>query len=431
MKDSGVPPNWKARRLKFAAIVNPVKSEVAHLPIDTQVSFVPMDNIGEYGGIRLDVEKSIEDVYTGYTYFKDGDVVIAKITPCFENGKCAIATGLKNGIGFGTIELHVVRADRKHSMPEFLFYYSISHKFNKMGEAEMYGAGGQKRVPDSYVRNERLYLPPLDEQRAIAAFLDHKTAQIDALIDKKRRMIELLKEKRTALISHAVTKGLNPDARMKDSGAKWMGMIPAHWELKKLKFLSKSIKTGKTPASESAEYYSDEIDWYGPGDFSDDATVLTESKRRVSQLAIIKREAPLFKANSVLLVSIGATLGKVGLIRSQASSNQQINAITPNDDTDPVFLMHFLHVVRKQVWSLAMITTLPILNQEKTGIIEVITPPHAEQIAIGEYIRVEAAKIDRLISSTQHAIQKLQEYRTAVISAAVTGRIDVRNNGAA
>jgi type I restriction enzyme S subunit len=210
MKDSGiewmgkVPEHWQVKRLRFTAKVNPVKSEVAHLLPDTEVSFVPMEAVNEYGGLNLYQTNRIEDVYQGYTYFRDGDVVIAKITPCFENGKGSIATGLANGVGFGTTELHVVRPlleiDR-----QFFFYLSISIAFRQSGEAEMYGAGGQKRVPDSFIRDYRCPLPPMEEQQHIVAFLDSQTDKLDAMVEKINVSIDMLREHRTALISAVVT----------------------------------------------------------------------------------------------------------------------------------------------------------------------------------------------------------------------------------
>lgn len=139
-----VPVHWGVRRLRFLASTNPLGSRLSGLTDDDMVSFVPMDAVGEYGGLRVDVERELADIGNGYTYFADGDVVLAKITPCFENGKGALASGLTNGVAFGTTELHVLRAgpelDRR-----YLFYLTIAHPFRKLGEAEMFGAGGQKR----------------------------------------------------------------------------------------------------------------------------------------------------------------------------------------------------------------------------------------------------------------------------------------------
>jgi type I restriction enzyme S subunit len=195
-RDSGVewlgqiPAHWEAKRLKLVATLNPPASEVRSLPAETEVSFVPMEAVGEYGGLDLSATKQLGDVGSGYTYFRDGDVVVAKITPCFENGKGAHASGLANGIAFGTTELHVLRVT--HELDErFLFYLTLSDAFRRLGEADMYGAGGQKRISESFVENFRSPLPPMSEQRAFAAFLDRETAKIDALVAKKERVIEL------------------------------------------------------------------------------------------------------------------------------------------------------------------------------------------------------------------------------------------------
>ena len=210
MKDSGIewlgeiPAHWEVKRLKFAAKLGPTPSELTSVDRSMEVSFVPMGAVGEYGGLKLSRAKRVADADTGYTYFCEEDVVIAKITPCFENGKGAIATGLLNGIAFGTTELHVLRAGVALET-KFLFYLSMGDAFRRLGEAEMYGAGGQKRVPESFIRNLRHPLPPLNEQRAIADFLDWETARIDALVAKVREAIERLKELRAALISAAVT----------------------------------------------------------------------------------------------------------------------------------------------------------------------------------------------------------------------------------
>ena len=210
MKDSGVewlgeiPAHWEVQRLKYAVTMNPAATETRSLGDSLEVSFVPMENVGEYGGLELKTTKSLSDVYNGYTYFREGDVLVAKITPCFENGKGAVASELVNEIAFGTTELHVLRV--KESLDRyFLFYLSIGDAFRRLGEADMYGTAGQKRVPESFILNLVHPLPPLHEQRAIADFLIHETARIDALITKVRDAIDRLKELRQALISAAVT----------------------------------------------------------------------------------------------------------------------------------------------------------------------------------------------------------------------------------
>jgi len=209
-KDSGVewlgeiPAHWELKRLKFTCHINPSKSELSQLSRDTEVSFLPMERIGEDGSLSLEETRTLEEVWQGYTYFRDEDVIVAKITPCFENGKGALCKGLSNGVGFGTTELHVIRA-RRESDPKFVFYMTQSYPFRRIGTAMMYGSAGQQRVPDEFIRDFRIALPSVTEQRAIATFLDRETAKMDALVAKIREAIERLTERRAALISSAVT----------------------------------------------------------------------------------------------------------------------------------------------------------------------------------------------------------------------------------
>jgi len=211
MKDSGiewlgeVPEHWEVKRLRFIAQLNPSKSETTELDRKTEVSFLPMEAIGDDGSLNLERTRPIGEVETGYTYFREGDVTIAKITPCFENGKGAVMRGLFGGIGFGTTELIVARAKPFEATSNYLHWLFISTWFRKHGEASMYGAGGQKRVPDDFVRDFTIVFPAISEQQTIATFLELETAKLDTLTTEAKTAITLLQERRTALISAAVT----------------------------------------------------------------------------------------------------------------------------------------------------------------------------------------------------------------------------------
>ena len=210
MKDSGVewlgeiPSHWDVNRLRHVVQTNPKKSELRFTSPDLEVSFLPMPAVGEQGNIDLSNIKHIADVFEGYTYFCDNDVIVAKITPCFENGKGAAVRGLENGIGFGTTELFVLRPGPE-TASEYLYYLTVSSRFRTLGTVSMQGAAGQQRVTDLFIKDYVLALPPLHEQRAIASTLDRETARIDALSNKNDELIALLREKRSALISAAVT----------------------------------------------------------------------------------------------------------------------------------------------------------------------------------------------------------------------------------
>jgi len=208
MKDSGVewlgevPEHWRVKRLRYVASLNPlVKTRL--LP-DAEVSFLPMEAIGKDGSINLEKTRPVAEVRNGYSYFEDGDVTFAKVTPCFENGKGAVMRDLIGGLGFGTTELTVLRPNPGTDV-SFINYLLQSDRFRLLGEGAMTGAGGLKRVPDEFTRNFEAPWPMFSEQQVITAYLDRETTRIDTLISKTNRSIELLKERRSALITAAVT----------------------------------------------------------------------------------------------------------------------------------------------------------------------------------------------------------------------------------
>ena len=240
-----IPKHWKQIRLKHCCHINPSKSNSEFdRESDQQVAFLPMEKVSEAGEIDTSFRKPISELWNGFTYFEVGDTIFAKITPCFENGKGAYLQHLGSQIGFGSTEFHVLRPLEYLSTGNFLYYLTFSHVFRKTGEAFMTGAAGQKRVPTQFVEEFQVALPPLNEQKSLTEFLNRKTTQIDDLIARKLRLIELLQEQRTALINRAVTKGLNPDAPMKDSGIEWLGEVPAHWKVIKFKHCA-SIANGQ------------------------------------------------------------------------------------------------------------------------------------------------------------------------------------------
>jgi len=210
MKDSGIewigeiPEHWEVKRIKYLATVNPNKSEVRHLPSEQEVTFIPMEKIIATGKVDYSLTNTIENLINGYTYFRDGDIIMAKVTPCFENGNIAIVNGLLNGIGFGTTELHVLRCNNK-CYNRFLFYYLQSDIFKSKGISEMYGVAGLKRIPTDFILNYKLGIPDYQEQKQITLYLDTIVDKINTLISDIQTQIDKLKEYRQSIISEAVT----------------------------------------------------------------------------------------------------------------------------------------------------------------------------------------------------------------------------------
>lgn len=284
-------------------------------------------------------------------------------------------------------------------------------------------------MPD--VRSFTTALPPLDEQEEIIAFLDRETARIDGLIAKKRRLIELLREKRQAVISHAVTKGLDPNAPKKDSGVEWLGDIPAHWEVKRLKHVATRIQTGTTPPTSEGRYYENgDLSWYGPASFGPDLP-LGDPVKLINREAVVERTARLFDAGSVLIVTIGATIGRVAFLEAEGSTNQQITAVTiDRRRAIPRFIAFQCKRLEPTLRSIAPSSTLPIFDQGEIGALPVAIPPLEEQVRVSAHLKESSHHVAVAIEQIEAAIAKLEEHRAALIAAAVTGKIDVRGYAA-
>lgn len=290
---------------------------------------------------------------------------------------------------------------------------------------------GIQNLDSSTYLEEKVGIPPESEQRAVAAFLDRETAKIDALVEKKERLLELLDEERIALVTRAVTEGLNPSIPKKESGAEWLGRIPAHWEVRRAKFVSTKIGSGKTPSGGAEVYVPDGV-------------MLLRSQNvhfsglRLDDVAFIdaatdaEMVASRVEDGDVLLNITGASLGRCCVARlngGAANVNQHVCIIRPRRAA--VSSAYLAAVIGSRVGQSQIFTTQDgisrdALNFEQIGSLVVPLPPMREQLVIGDSIGRETARIDLLGGRISVAIQNLKEYRAALISAAVTGKIDVR-----
>lgn len=422
-----VPTGWPVKRLRFVLTTNPSKHEI-DLPADAPVSFVPMEAVGGYGSLALDTEKPLDEIGSGYTFFAEGDIVVAKITPCFENGKGAIAQGLTNKVAFGTTELHVLRAGCElHS--GFLFYLTISYAFRKIGEAYMYGAGGQKRIPDTFIKDFRLGIPSLSEQQAIARFLDHKTAQIDALIAKKEALLAKLAEKRTALISHAVTKGLDPTAPMQDSGIDWLGEIPAHWSVVPLMHLTQQNRPIMYGIVLPGPHVEEGVPIVKGGDVAPGRLQL-DLLNRTSHEIESKYERSRLRGGDIVY-AIRGSIGMVEIVPVEiegANLTQDAARVAPNPDVEVRWLLYALRCreMFAQLDATATGATIRGINIKSLKRLQVPVPPKEEQSDLADFLDCETSRLNSFAEKVQTGIDRLKEYRTALITHAVTGKIDVR-----
>lgn len=418
-----LPDGWSNRRLRFDARLNPVKSEI-RLRDDDEVSFVPMDAVGELGGLRLDDIRCVDDVYKGYTYFCDDDVVVAKITPCFENGKGAHASGLHNGVAFGTTELHVIRASHNVDA-RFLFYVTIAQDFRDFGAAEMLGAGGQKRVPERFLKDWQTPMPALAVQKRIATFLDEKTAQIDGLIARKQALLERLAEKRQAIITEAVTKGLNPAAPMKDSGIDWLGHIPAHWEVRGLtKCTTRIDYRGATPEKSASGVFLVTAKNIKNGQI--DYTLSEEFIPEDDYEYVMRRGKPSL---GDVLFTTEAPLGEIATIdRTDVALAQRVIKFSSSvEELNNYYLALWMQASPFQYDLQSRATGSTALGIKASKIVELrcLIPPEHEQMAIVAHVQAAQVAIDTTKRQIMKSIAALSEYRAATVTNAVTGQLEI------
>ncbi|MCL7997706.1 restriction endonuclease subunit S [Brucella sp. 21LCYQ03] len=439
-KDSGVewlgdvPAHWGVARLKYYAESNPsvVKTKIN---LNENIEFIPMSNIDEIIGIveRFDYRK-LEEVSVGYTSFNNGDVIFAKITPCMENGNCALVDGMNFGFGYGSTEFIVFRA-RSGFEKEFLYHFLRREDLRNIAANFMTGTAGQQRISTKFLDDFPASKPSRADQKSIVSFLNDETAKIDNLIAKQEKLIELLEEQRKTVITHAVTKGLDPDAQMKNSGVEWLGEVPAHWSI----VMNRHVF-----------------------DYSKGLTITKDDLRKEGVACINYGEIHSrlsfgfeFDINKLLFVSDDYLINYRDCLVSHGdfvfadTSEDLLGAgnFTYMNNSKSVFAGYHTIICKLKEKSVSRFFAYYFeseghrcqIREEVKGIkvysitqgilkrLYSVIPPTDEMRNIVSYLDAETAKIDQAISKQKNLIVKLQEYRSSVISHAVTGKIDVRD----
>ncbi|EPK2336567.1 restriction endonuclease subunit S [Escherichia coli] len=323
----------------------------------------------------------------------------------------------------GSVSLINIVLKPKGIHPKFSEHLLKSHAF-----IEEYYRVGRGIVADLWttrydeMRTITISVPSLEEQTRIANFLDKKTALIDEAISIKEQQISLLKERKQIIIQQAVTQGLDPNVPMKDSCVDWIGKVPAHWEVKKMKFIFDSIQTGTTPVTSEPKYFDGDVDWYNPKDLN--AGYLDKSEKTISELAIKHGQAKIFPGDSVLIVGIGATCGKTAYLKSSSAFNQQITGFSSRHE-NAEFMYYLISMYSSVMLKVANYTTLPILNNEFFKHFLLPCPSKIEQDRIVGFLRIETLKFEKTIEIQLQQIERLKEYKTTLINSAVTGKIKI------
>lgn len=419
------PTPWPTKRLRFATRRLPPNEWRRAQAQLQEVTFLPMAAIGAQGELDASNLRHIQDVQSGYTQFSDGDVVVAKITPCFENGKGALVSGLLGGVGFGTTELHVLTPGPCLD-GQFLYFITASAPFRSLGEAHMTGSAGQKRVPGEFLRNYRVPVPPMEEQRSIGEYLNRETGRLDTLLTEKRRVLALLAERRRTLITNAVTCGLEPDLPSRNSGIAWPRRVPEHWEVTRLKSVAR-VRSGIALGKRFRDTRLDEYPYLRVANVQDGYLDLTDVK---STLVPVEEALKCRLREGDVLMNEGGDADKLG--RGTIWTGQ----IDPCLHQNHVFAVRPLRVSSSwlNVWIASDVakahfqsrakqsTNLASISTSNLREMPLFKPPREEQITIADYVARKTDEIDSVSAATRRTIGLLKERRSALIAGAVTGK---------
>lgn len=354
--------------------------------------------------------------------------IILRLTD-LQNDKRSLRVGFSKQQGIITSAYLKLVFTKKMSSP---FMYRLLHSYDTT--KVFYGMGGGLRQSMKFedFRRLPLLIPSFAEQTQIAAFLDHETAKIDTLIDKQQQLIELLEEKRQAVISHAVTKGLDPDVPMKDSGVEWLGEVPEHWIVSRIGYYASKIGSGKTPKGGAEIYQSSGILFLRSQNIYDDGLRISDSDNAyISEVIHEEMNNTKVKVGDVLLNITGGSIGRSCIVTNElikANVNQHV-CILRFADLYREFISLFMKSksFKKQIDIFQTGGNREGLNFWQISKFIFCVPIYSEINAIVEFIKGKIILFNELEEKSILAIELLKERRTALISAAVTGKIDVRD----
>jgi type I restriction enzyme S subunit len=432
-----VPEHWEVNRLRRIgeAIIG-----LTYSPIDVvnegEGTLVLRSSNIQGGRIKLDDNVFVSTAIPTTLRTKKDDILI-----CTRNGsrdlvgKTGKISERESGLTFGAFTA-VFRSPAN----DYIFYVFNSGLFSF--QAGLYQTSTIFQLTNGTINAFQIPLPPPAEQQSIAAFLDRETGRLDRLVAKKRELIERLKEKRTALISRTVTRGLPPAAAradglpdnppLKPSGADWLGEIPEHWDVKPVKSVAR-IGNGSTPSRDNPNYWEEGVyPWLNSSVVNQER--ITDAEEFVTTLALQECHLPKILPPAVLIgiTGQGRTRGMASTLLFEATINQHVAYVKPYSSRAEV---GFLRRVFDMVYPFLRSesdgggSTKGAITCEQVANLKVPVPPLPEQAAIAAYLDLETAKLDALVGKVEEAVERLLEYRTALITAAVTGKIDVRNTG--
>ncbi|MDC2825668.1 restriction endonuclease subunit S [Rodentibacter pneumotropicus] len=421
-----VPEHWEVCRLKnICAIYNGATPSSTNPDYwDGEIIWVTPKDINDKKFIATSGRKITQEGFqnSGTHIVPKGSVILTTRAPI---GKVTIAEQeLCTNQGCKSLVIN----EKVQSV--FLFYLlsSSSERLNTLGTGTTF-----MELSAIALGNIKIALPPLYEQTAIVTYLDERTAYLERLIAKQQALSEKLSEKRTALITEAVCGrfSINTDVEsaflptLRDSGIQWLGEVPEHWETWKITHLVDFIGSGTTPKSDNPEYYDGEMLWVTTSELREN--YISDTKQKVSQEAVKNFSAlKIYPKNSVAIAMYGATIGRLGILEKEATFNQACCVFIPSEKLHYKFLFYWLWHRRPILISLSNGGGQPNLSQDDLKKIKIAIPNYEKQTSIAAFLDKETAKIDCLQAKIAESIARLKEYRSALITQVVTGKIKVQ-----
>ena len=370
--------------------------------------------------IRKSIDSSfglLPESFDTYNIIQRGDIVL-RLTD-LQNDKRSLRVGLARENGIITSAYLTLRLKNLESNDSYMYY--LLHTYDICKVFYNFGGGVRQGGTWSDIYKMELLIPPCNEQQKIADFLDKKTAQLDKAKALLEEQIQKLKDYRASLIYETVTKGLDKNVPMKDSGIDWIGQVPQGWIVKRLKDYV-DFQTGTTPPqSIGVNQERKGVRWFKPGDFSDESVDLTSAENYITSEVVIQQKLSVYPEKTILVVGI-ASIGKVGYSENHSYSNQQITALKVTGQIFPKYLAYLMFSSGQYIRETALYTIVPIINNQYLSSLKIVLPNRVVQETIVEYLDKKIGQINKMIVIKNEQIKNINKQRQTLIYDYVTGK---------
>lgn len=414
-----VPSQWSNLRLRFVCEFRngytPSKANPEFWE-DGSIPWYRMEDIRETGRKLNEAKQYItKEAVKGGGLFEAGSFILATTATIGEHA-VLIVDSLANQ---QFTNLRIRKSLEATLLRDYFFYYLfvIDDYCKATTKTSTFPA-----VSMELLKNCHVVFPSVEEQQYIVDFLDKNCGEIDKVISAQQKRIALLQDLKQSVITHAVTKGLNPNVEMKDSRVEWIGKVPKHWEVMKTSLAFQGIGSGTTPSTSKPEYYNEETGkfWLQTGDLNDG--IITDTSKKVTEVAIRNCNLKFYPKDSVVIAMYGATIGKVGILGIDTSTNQACCVLPKSINMSAKFSFYEFFACKPALLVSAIGGGQPNISQDTIKKQKIVVPPLSEQHAIATYLEKKCASIDSSISKAQHQVALLQEYMQSLITEVVTGK---------